>query len=395
MPYIFLLSLCLLILNACATSQQQPQSKGRPVVIHAARLFDGYRFKTNVSVLIENDKIVRVDKRSALADQPATMIDLGDATILPGFIELHAHLGYRHVPAETVLRHGITTVRDVGGPVHQPYGGSGSLRVLTSGPIITASGGYPIPSLGATDIAIPVATAEEARRTVRDLVQKGAVVIKVALEPGLEQGAPWHSAHHHERPPHHANAHNPWPLLSEAIVEAIVDEAHHLDRRTSAHIGERRGAEIAVNAGIDEWAHIPCAQIPVPLLESAVTRHTTFVTTMDTLSRCRGVVSNIRHLAAAGAHFLYGAEIGHPDIPWGIDANELLMMKHLTGRQMLEILQSATSRAGSYLGIPLLGTVQAGAPADLIAVSGNPVDNLKALEYPLFVMSGGKTVLRP
>ena len=144
-----------------------------------------------------NGQIARIDTRESFKSSNAKVIDLGDATILPGFIELHAHLTFQNVPAATVLKHGITTIRDLGGPVHKPYGGDGSLRVLTSGPIITAPGGYPIPSLGETNIAKAVATEKEARATVRDLINKGAVVIKVALEPGGEAGAPWSSSHGH------------------------------------------------------------------------------------------------------------------------------------------------------------------------------------------------------
>ena len=110
--------------------------------------------------------IAQIDAREAFKSSAAKVIDLGDATLLPGFIELHAHLAFQHIPADTVLKHGITTIRDVGGPLHQPYGGDGSLRVLTSGPIITAPGGYPIPELGAENIAIAVATEQQARETV-------------------------------------------------------------------------------------------------------------------------------------------------------------------------------------------------------------------------------------
>ena len=163
------------------------------IVLHAARVFDGNTIRTNTSVLVINGRVAQIGTRDSFEPGDARMIDLGDATILPGFIELHAHLTFQNVPADTVLRHGITTLRDVGGPVHKPYGGDGSLRVLTSGPIITAPDGYPIPMLGKTNIATAVSTEKEARETVRDLIKGGAVVIKVALEPGVEAGAPWSS----------------------------------------------------------------------------------------------------------------------------------------------------------------------------------------------------------
>jgi hypothetical protein len=183
-----------------------------PILLHAARVFDGHEIRNNVSVLIKNGQVAQIAPRESFnANNNVKIIDLGDATILPGFIELHAHLSYQNVPKDTVLKHGITTIRDLGGPVHKPYGGTGSLRVLTSGPIITAPHGYPIVKLGATDIAVAVSTPEEARQTVRNLIEAGAVVIKIALEPGGEAGAPWssHYGHtHHEQPDNaHGHAH--------------------------------------------------------------------------------------------------------------------------------------------------------------------------------------------
>ncbi|AEF99735.1 amidohydrolase family protein [Methylomonas methanica] len=369
-------------------------------IIHAARVFDGYSLRTDAAVLIVDGKIAKIDTPEAFSDSEVARVELGDATLLPGFIELHAHLTFRQVPAKDVLRHGITTLRDVGGPLHAPYGGDGSLRVMTSGPIITAPHGYPIPGLGEHDIAIPVANESQARETVRRLVAGGAMVIKVALEPGGESGAPWSHAHvHADQHSHTDSLHQPasvaqnWPLLPLPIVKAIVDEAHSLGRKVSTHIAETHGAQIALDAGIDEWAHAPCAALPDGQLQRAVEQNVKVVTTLDTLSKCVGVFSNVERLAAMGGELLYGAEIAHPDIPWGIDAQELLYLQQAAGLLPLEVLQTATAKAGAYLNIPLLGTLLPGAPADLIAVSGDPLQSLKMLEYPGLVISGGKIVL--
>jgi hypothetical protein len=291
-------------------------TKPKPILLHAARIFDGDNFKTNVSVLIRDGYITQINSRETFPlDGDMTIIDLGEATLLPGLIELHAHLSYQKIPAETVLKHGITTIRDLGGPVHQPFGGDGRLRVLTSGPIITASNGYPIPILGDKDIAIAVSSEEEARKVVRELINQGSVIIKIALEPGGEKGAPWSAHHdhrheipngehnnHHHNPTEHAASHSDqtWPLLSKNIVKAIVDEAHKNDRRVTAHIAEIKGAQIAIDAGVDEWAHIPCDMIPHHLLKKAVLQKVKLVTTFDTLSRCTGVSHNASTWARLG-----------------------------------------------------------------------------------------------
>ena len=185
----FCIAVTTAFLSAAPALAQEPVSSS--LLLHAARVFDGNEMRSGLSVLVKNGRIAEIKPRASFkTDDAMKIIDLGDATLLPGFIELHAHLSYQKVPADTVLKHGITTIRDLGGPVHQPYGGEGSLRVLTSGPIITAPHGYPIVNLGAENIAIAVAGEEEARETVRRLIDQGAAVIKIALEPGGETGAP-------------------------------------------------------------------------------------------------------------------------------------------------------------------------------------------------------------
>ncbi|WP_256214890.1 amidohydrolase family protein [Nitrosomonas eutropha] len=362
------------------------------LLLHAARVFDGNEMHSGLSVLVKDGHIAKIEPRHSFkAGDASTDIDLGDATLLPGFIELHAHLTFRKVPADIVLRHGVTTVRDVGGPVHQPYGGDGSLRVLTSGQIITAPHGYPIVTMGARDLAIPVASEAEAREAVRRLISQGAVIIKIALEPGSEAGAPWSSHHDHAHAaPHGQSA---WPMLRESIVKAVVDEAHRHQRKVSAHVAEPSGIQVALNAGVDEWAHMPCNRIPKSLLKQARAQNVTIISTIDTLSKCGGIAHNTTVWSELGGELLYGTEIAHPDIPWGIDAQELMYLMHLGKMKLLDALRAATAKAGQYLGIPLLGTIQPGAPADLIAIRGDPEQHLKRLEYPDLVISGGQVIV--
>jgi imidazolonepropionase-like amidohydrolase len=361
------------------------------LLLHAARVFDGTKMRTNTSVLIEHGKIVQIDSNAAFKNTVANVIELGDATLLPSLIDLHSHIAFQKIPEQTILANGIGTVRDVGGVVHQPYGGDGSLRVLTSGQIITAPNGYPIPMMGADNLAIPVADETQARQAVCDLINGGAVIIKIALEVGNEIGAPW-TGHHHGHSSHETHP-KTMPLLSEAIVKAIVDEAHQHHRKVTAHLAEANGVKRAINAGVDEWAHTPCDVIPQALLKKAVAQGVKIVSTLDTLSKCTGVTQNAHIWTALGGEWLYGAEIAHPDVPWGIDAQELNLLMHLAQLSPLDVLHTATAKAGQYLNIPLLGTLQHGAPADLIAVKADVTHNFKALEYPDLVISGGKIVV--
>ncbi len=346
----------------------EPADHGR-LLIYAARLFDGKELRNNAAVLIGGQEIIGVGSKEELQPKADREMDLGDSTILPGFIELHAHLLLRKVPRDIVLRHGVTTVRDVGGPLLPPSGGVGELRLLTAGPIITVQGGYPISVFGKGYVAETVQSPEAARELVRKLLAGGAAVIKIALEPGGEIGAPWSMAHH-------ASVQPPWPMSSLETVSAIVTEAHRLGKRVTAHIGEGQGAALALAAGVDEWAHVPCAEVDEAVLRQAVRQKVKVVTTLDTMSHCSGVFSNAAILANAGAHFLYGAEIAHTDVPWGIDAQELQLMHHVAGMSALDVIKAATSEAGMELGMAPLGTLSPGAPADIIAVRGDPVDFL-------------------
>jgi imidazolonepropionase-like amidohydrolase len=358
----------------------------RDLVLTAARLFDGHRMLIDTAIAIDDGKITAVGPAGSIS--PAAghgrRIDLGDATILPGFIDLHVHVGAQDVPGERVLTHGVTTVRDLGGsPLPPPAAGPGELRVVAAGKFITAPGGYPIPVFG-PDGAVTVTGPDQARQAVRDLVGQGAGVIKIALEPGGEPGAPWTLAPSDPPPP--------WPMLSVTEVRAIVDEAHTLGRIVTVHLGEVQGARIALDAGVDEWAHIPGNAVPDELLREAVDHGVRVVATLDTESHCAGDMTNAATFVALGGTLLYGTDMGHLEIPDGFDANELRYMM-LAGLSLEQALAAATSLAGEQLGLAPLGQLVSGAPADIVVTAGDPAHDLKNLEYPVLVIAGGRVVV--
>ncbi|GAB6142351.1 amidohydrolase family protein [Methylosoma difficile] len=390
-------------------------------VLSADRLFDGENLLTNTAVLVKGQKIVQLGTKADLAALCSRVLDMGNATLLPGFIESHAHITFQNVRKDIVLRHGVTTVQDTGGPLQAPESGRAALRLLSVGPIIQAPSGYPLNIFGGTggydQIGYPVASSTEAQTVVQHLVDGGATAIKIALEPGGETGAPWMMSHGGNPVPA-----TPWAILPQDIVDAIVDEAHHPQngrpaRRVIAHVGENTGFERALAAGVDEFAHMPCAPIDESLLSQAAnTAGLTFVTTVDTLSSCvdttthQGIHSNTAQLAAKiadcesatpgnCAQILYGSEIGHDNVPWGVNGEEMHMMLMLTSgasidfMDVLNVFKAATSKAGKHLGIDKLGTLTPGAPADIIAVKGNPFEKFKLLEYPDYVMSSGQPVV--
>lgn len=373
-------------IGANFTGNHHYKQNNKRILFTAAYVFDGQDIRENAGVLIENDKIIQVGQVNELIKKAGKIFELGNATLLPGFIELHAHVLFQKIPPDVVLRHGITTLRDVGGPLKPPSGGVGELRILTAGPIITVQKGYPISVFGKGYIAEPVNSQDEARKIVRKLILGGAALIKVAIEPGGEAGAPWNGGHHQHTT-------EPWSVPSVELIKAIVEEAHKHNRIVTAHIGEDSGAKIANAAGVDEWAHIPCAEIHDETAQQAAALNVRVVTTLDTMSHCHGLFLNAKKLANLGVRFLYGAEIAHSDIPWGIDSQELSMMTNFVGMSPLQAVKAATADAGEELGLAPLGSLTPGAPADLIATRGNAMKNMKVLEYPGLVVSGGKVVV--
>ena len=159
-------------------------------VLVADRVFDGFNLLENAAVLFKGNKIIQVGEQNQFKGICDNTMDLGDATILPGFIESHAHLTFQNIPNEIVLRHNITTARDTGGPLLKPQGDNGKLRLLSTGPIIQAVAGYPLNILGHNEhsnhdkyatIGVAVETVAEAEKVVEDLVAGGATTIKIAL----------------------------------------------------------------------------------------------------------------------------------------------------------------------------------------------------------------------
>src|SRR6266498_3713780 len=144
---------------------------GERYVLAADRVFDGTRVLEHHAVAVSGDRIAAVAPADRLSG-PRPLVRFA-GTLLPGFIDLHGHPRLGQVPPDTILRHGLTTVRDTGGPLVAPAGGDGRLRVLGAGPILTAPGGYPIPVFG-PGAGVEVPDVQTARTAVGRLVAGGA-----------------------------------------------------------------------------------------------------------------------------------------------------------------------------------------------------------------------------
>ena len=401
------------------------------IAVKAGLLIDGTGAppKKNQVVVVENGKIVSVGK-----DVPkgATVIDLGDRTLLPGFIDCHVHLtgrvigegdnwddgAVRDLPQEDALRGarnakatleaGFTTVRNVGASDFSDIALRNMIQEgVVSGPRIVAAGhsigitgghcdthGYR-PGILEGDPENGIADgASEIMKAVRYQVKHGADVIKTCATGGVLSEGDAVGVQQYD----------------DEELKVLVGEAHLTERKVAAHAHGAEGIKAALRAGVDSIEHgsmtddeaialfkktgaflVPTlmAQESVEkLAQSGVLKGQRAEKALFIAPLAR---ENIKRAIAAGVTIALGTDSGV--FPHGKNAHEFELMVGL-GMTPMNAILAGTRNAAQLLGLEkTLGTVEAGKIADLVAVDGNPLDGVKVLTAPTFVMHEGKVVL--
>ncbi len=393
----------------------QQEADHKEIVLQADTLFDGTKIYTGAGPYAvrvgSNGKITQVGLATQVRTEGAKVKYYKGGTILPTFIDAHTHHLLNGVPALRLLEHGVTTARDLGSPEPIKAATTGKtydLRQFMSGPILSKAGGYPnnvFPGAG-----VDISNAEDAKTVVDRLVTEGASVISVSLEGGGESGAPWMK---HDPVPASG-----WPVMSGEELDAIVAEAHKKGVKVAAYIGNQAGADMALLHKVDEWAHMPCNLLTPQTFKDAADAGVVIDGTLDTEVACEGVLEHGNAIAflKAGGKLLYATDNGHTDIPNGADAEEIHHIFHaeminaIVNKGMtpppasMEVivdavtvaLTAATSAPAKYLlgDKTLLGQLVPGAPADVMVIGSNVMQNFKELEYPRIVMKGGQIVIQ-
>ena len=427
--------LALLVASSPAAWAQAPSpaaSGTEVVVLKAARMFDGRGDTTvpNGVVIVESGRITAAGSGLPVP-AGARVIDLGDATLLPGFIDAHVHLtgessedwyraaveGLRRTVAEKAIRSteyarrtlmaGFTTVRNVGAEDYIDVGLRNSInagivagpRMLVATQALGARGGhcdttgFPYLLFGKEPgVAEGIASGADAfRDAVRFEVKYGADVIKVCATGGVLS----------------LTDEVDTPQLTQAEMDAIVDEAHRLRKKTAAHAHGAEGAKVAIRAGIDSIEH--GSFLDDEALRMMKERGTYFVPTLmageyaggrkstrtyppEIAAKAKAALESrsvaFRNALRMGVKIAFGTDSAVS--PHGRNAEEFaLLVEH--GMTPAAALRTATSAASTLLGIDKrTGTLEPGKDADVVAVPGDVLADIRATEKVSFVMRGGK-----
>lgn len=405
-------------------------------ILHAGRMLDmtSNKIEKEVSVVIEGNIIQSVQKGYIEPARDDVVIDLKEQTILPGLMDMHTHLTsqfgptvyldrFRKEPADIsfqavvyakrTLDAGFTTVRDLG----DSYNISVSLRnainaglidgprIYTAAKSIATTGGHADPTNGITSYLRPDATPEQgvidgaaqAAKAVRQRYKDGADLIKVTATGGVLSMA--------------KSGMN--PQFSSAELEAIIATAKDYDFRVAAHAHGAEGMKRALNAGVSSIEHGTYMDEDVINL---LKKYNAFYVPTIMAGKWVGEKAKIdgffpeivRPKAAtigpviqetfaranqAGVNIAFGTDSGVSE--HGRNAEEFVYMVE-AGMTPINALRAATVNAARLLDVAdQLGTIEAKKIADIIAVNGNPLDDVTKLQRIEFIMKDGKVYKQP
>jgi len=411
---------------ACVPAQAET------VYVTAARMVDvlDERMVERPLVVVTDGRIASIsDLAATTVPAGAKLIDLGDRTLLPGLIDMHVHLdspanigGYRGLEftdsffgmtavgnARAMLDAGFTTVRNVGSANRNDVGLKQAInngyaagpRIVPAGYALGATGGhcdstFLPPSLEKPHKEEGVGDSEEELRyQVRRQRKFGAEVIKVCATGGVFS----------------RNTEPGQQQLSETELRAIADEAHQWGVRVAAHAHGADGIKAAIRAGIDTIEH--ASLVDDEGIKLALARERPVWFSMDIYNteftqaegRKNGVLEdnlrkdrevgqaqrdNFRKAHRAGVRMIFGSDAGV--MPHGQVGRQFAFMVQY-GMTPMEAIQAATRNAAEALSREKdVGAIEVGRYGDMIAVDGNPLEDVRALESVAVVIKGGELV---
>lgn len=377
------------------------------------------------TILIREERIERIARDAAAG---AEVIDLGSLTCLPGLIDLHTHIVINPDTssggdmdrssadraldslhnAQIMLKSGFTTLRDPGSfdryystvAVRNAIaaGKAWGPRLFVAPHALGPTGGHGDYNTLADDLHIEVPTrvadgVDEIRKSIREEVKRGADWIKVMATGGVMSAG--------DNPNHTA--------YTDEELRAAVDETHRLGRKITVHAIGTAGIKEAVRAGVDSVEHgILLDEEGIALMKE---KGTWLIPTLyvlnyvidhgpevgfpeESINKGRALREErdkrMRRAFAAGVKVAFGSDTIFPHDQAAREFAELVRL----GLSPLEAVRAATINAAKVLGAEGdLGTLEAGKFADIVAVRGNPLQDVRTLESVQFVMKGGQIIV--
>ncbi len=375
----------LITLGLALIAAAQSPCFGQVIAIRAGRVLDPATGSASLNqiILIQRGRIGAIGPNVTIP-AGATVYDLSNATLIPGLIDAHVHLGLGgpvRANALADLRAGFTTVIDLGARTHRLLGIRDSINAgLIPGPRVFAAGIWVGRKNGVCEFGgIGIAGGADAfRRRVRENIEAGADFIKVCVTG-------W---------PAEAYAHPDAYELPDSVLKAVVDAAHAGKRRVLAHDISRGGVRAGVAAGIDGLAHAAFLDSATAVLLR--TRSIFMIPTLASLTAgSPRAASNELAWAVGlaqrvGVRLVFGTDGGV--LPHGQNAKEFVAM-YQAGVPLADLLRSATSNAARALGLDSLGQIGPGMVADIVALAEDPRGDVTAYQKVRFVMSRGQVVV--
>jgi imidazolonepropionase-like amidohydrolase len=354
------------------------------LVVRAGRLLDPLTGQslTNVVLVMRDGRIAERIENGRYQPPPNTrVLDLSALTVLPGLIDTHVHLTIAGRPrdnAASTARAGFTTVADLGSAAYAAQ----RLKKLieadsVAGPRILAAGSWIGGRAGVCEFGgATIRGAQEASARLAADLAAGAQLIKLCVTNWLDPAV---------QSPDSVE-------LTEAELSEIAAAAARARVPLVAHAIGQRGALRAIAHGVRWLAHTPVVDSAGAV--AIATSRACVSTTMTSLSQGASATSlraSFQRMQRSGVRFVLGTDAGV--LPHGSNANELVTLQNL-GMTPVQALRAATTTAAECLGLPSdYASLKVGAPANLIAVAGDPLTDLKTLLAPAAVVMRGRVLV--